>query len=91
MTQTVNYRQMGTADRSQAHALFAQTMGYVAMTAGLFALGSARPATPPAGTWRHWPGSASGPGRGSPAGRVGLPGRAMSFLVFLEIFSGSAR
>jgi FtsH-binding integral membrane protein len=31
---------MGTADRSQAHALFAQTMGYVAATAGLFALGA---------------------------------------------------
>jgi FtsH-binding integral membrane protein len=31
---------MGTADRSQAHTLFAQTMGYVAATAGLFALGA---------------------------------------------------
>jgi FtsH-binding integral membrane protein len=40
MTQTLNYRQMGTADRGQAHALFAQTMGYVALTAGLFALGA---------------------------------------------------
>jgi FtsH-binding integral membrane protein len=40
MTQPLTYRQMGTADRSQAHALFAQTMGYVAATAGLFALGA---------------------------------------------------
>ena len=40
MTQTMNYRQMGTADRGQAHTLFAQTMGYVAITAGLFALGA---------------------------------------------------
>ena len=40
MTQTMNYRQMGTADRSQAHTLFAQTMGYVAITAALFALGA---------------------------------------------------
>jgi modulator of FtsH protease len=31
---------MGTAARGQAHALFAQTMGYVAVTAGLFALGA---------------------------------------------------
>jgi FtsH-binding integral membrane protein len=40
MTQTLNYRQMGTADRGQAHALFSQTMAYVALTAGLFALGA---------------------------------------------------
>ena len=40
MTEALNYRQMGTADRGQAHALFAQTMGYVALTAGLFALGA---------------------------------------------------
>jgi modulator of FtsH protease len=40
MTQTMNYRQMGTAGRSEAHTLFAQTMGYVAITAGLFALGA---------------------------------------------------
>jgi modulator of FtsH protease len=40
MTQTMSYQQMGTADRGQAHALFAQTMGYVAITAGLFALGA---------------------------------------------------
>jgi FtsH-binding integral membrane protein len=30
----------GDAARGQAHALFAQTMGYVALTAGLFALGA---------------------------------------------------
>jgi FtsH-binding integral membrane protein len=40
MSQTMTYRQMGSADRSQAHALFSQTMGYVALTAGLFALGA---------------------------------------------------
>ena len=34
------YQQMGTTARGQAHALFSQTMGYVAMTAGLFALGA---------------------------------------------------
>jgi uncharacterized protein len=40
MTQTLGYRQMGQADRDQAHTLFAQTMGYVAITAALFALGA---------------------------------------------------
>jgi uncharacterized protein len=37
---TLSYRQMGAADRGQAHALFSQTMSYVAATAGLFALGA---------------------------------------------------
>jgi modulator of FtsH protease len=40
MTQTMSYRQMGATDRGQVHTLFAQTMGYVAVTAGLFALGA---------------------------------------------------
>ena len=40
MTQTLTYQQMGPAARGQAHALFAQTMGYVAVTAALFALGA---------------------------------------------------
>ena len=40
MTESLPYRQMGTADRGQAHALFSQTMSYVAATAGLFALGA---------------------------------------------------
>ena len=40
MTQTSTYQQMGTADRGQAHALFSQTMGYIALTAALFALGA---------------------------------------------------
>src|ERR1700678_258404 len=40
MTQTQTYQQMGTADRGQGHALFSQTMGYVALTAALFALGA---------------------------------------------------
>jgi FtsH-binding integral membrane protein len=40
MTESLPYRQMGTAARGQAHALFAQTMGYVAATTALFALGA---------------------------------------------------
>jgi len=40
MTHSLAYQQMGTAARGQAHALFAQTMSYVAATAGLFALGA---------------------------------------------------
>jgi modulator of FtsH protease len=40
MSDTMTYQQMGTTDRGQAHALFAQTMGYVALTAALFALGA---------------------------------------------------
>jgi FtsH-binding integral membrane protein len=40
MTDTLTYQQMGTAARSQTHALFAQTMGYVALTAALFAPGA---------------------------------------------------
>jgi uncharacterized protein len=40
MTQPLTYQQMGTADRSQAHTLFSQTMAYVAATAALFALGA---------------------------------------------------
>ena len=40
MTESLTYQQMGTAARGQAHVLFSQTMGYVAATAGLFALGA---------------------------------------------------
>jgi FtsH-binding integral membrane protein len=40
MTQTLSYQQMGRTDRGQAHALFSQTMAYVALTAALFALGA---------------------------------------------------
>ncbi|MGH3627728.1 MAG: hypothetical protein ACRDRL_09850 [Sciscionella sp.] len=40
MTDSLTYRQMGTTARGQAHALFAQTMTYVAATAALFALGA---------------------------------------------------
>ena len=40
MTSTLTYQQMGTSARGKTHALFAQTMGYVAGTAGLFALGA---------------------------------------------------
>lgn len=39
-TSTLSYRQMGTAERGQAHTLFSQTMGYVAVTAALFAAGA---------------------------------------------------
>ena len=40
MSNTLTYQQMGTTTRGQAHTLFAQTMGYVAATAALFALGA---------------------------------------------------
>ncbi len=40
MSDTLTYQQTGTSARGQAHALFAQTMGYVATTAALFALGA---------------------------------------------------
>jgi FtsH-binding integral membrane protein len=40
MSDTMTYQRMGTTARNQAHALFAQTMGYVAITAALFALGA---------------------------------------------------
>ena len=40
MSSTLTYQQMGTTARGEAHTLFAQTMGYVAATAALFALGA---------------------------------------------------
>ena len=40
MSDTLDYRQMGTTARGQTHALFSQTMAYVAATAALFALGA---------------------------------------------------
>lgn len=40
MSDTLSYQQMGTAARGQTHALFSQTMAYVAATAALFALGA---------------------------------------------------
>jgi uncharacterized protein len=40
VSSTLTYQQMGTTARGQAHTLFAQTMGYVAATAALFALGA---------------------------------------------------
>src|SRR6516164_401772 len=40
MTDSLTYQQTDTPARGQVHALFAQTMGYVAATAGLFALGA---------------------------------------------------
>jgi FtsH-binding integral membrane protein len=40
MTETGVYQPTAAATRDQAHTLFAQTMGYVAVTAALFALGA---------------------------------------------------
>jgi uncharacterized protein len=40
MTQTLSYQHLGSTARGQAHTLFSQTMGYVAATTGLFALGA---------------------------------------------------
>ena len=40
MNDTLTYQRMGTTARGPTHALFAQTMGYVAATAALFALGA---------------------------------------------------
>ena len=40
MTDSLTYQRMGTADRNQAHVLFSQTMGYVAIATALFALGA---------------------------------------------------
>jgi FtsH-binding integral membrane protein len=40
MSNTLTYQKMGTTARGQTHALFSQTMGYVALTAALFALGA---------------------------------------------------
>jgi uncharacterized protein len=40
MDTSLTYQGTGTGTRAQTHTLFAQTMGYVAMTAGLFALGA---------------------------------------------------
>src|SRR3954447_7851603 len=40
MDDTYAYRPAGLAVRDRGHALFAQTMGYVAATTGLFALGA---------------------------------------------------
>ncbi|NMH97796.1 Bax inhibitor-1 family protein [Pseudonocardia acidicola] len=40
MDESFNYRGAGSSARDQAHTLFAQTMGYVAFTVALFALGA---------------------------------------------------
>ena len=40
MSDTLTYQAMGMTARNRAHTLFAQTMGYVALTAALFALGA---------------------------------------------------
>jgi modulator of FtsH protease len=40
MNETFPYQHVRALDRDQAHTLFAQTMGYVAVTAALFAIGA---------------------------------------------------
>ena len=40
MNESLTYQRIGTVPRDQTHTLFAQTMGYVAVTAALFALGA---------------------------------------------------
>ncbi|MFI6732528.1 hypothetical protein ACIBI9_06305 [Nonomuraea sp. NPDC050451] len=40
MSESLSFGAAGTARRDRTHTLFAQTMGYVAATAGLFALGA---------------------------------------------------
>ncbi|MFI7065180.1 Bax inhibitor-1 family protein [Kribbella sp. NPDC050124] len=40
MTESMTYSRTGATGRDQTHTLFAQTMQYVAMTTGLFALGA---------------------------------------------------
>ncbi len=40
MSESLTYQRQGAPTRDQVHTLFAQTMGYVAATAGLFALGA---------------------------------------------------
>ena len=40
MNESLTYQGIGTVPRDRTHTLFAQTMGYVAVTAALFALGA---------------------------------------------------
>jgi modulator of FtsH protease len=40
MSESLSYQRAGAPARDQTHTLFAQTMGYVAVTAGVFALGA---------------------------------------------------
>ncbi|MGO9661211.1 MAG: Bax inhibitor-1 family protein [Acidimicrobiales bacterium] len=40
MSETLSYRRTSATTRDQAHVLFSQTMGYVAVTTALFALGT---------------------------------------------------
>jgi FtsH-binding integral membrane protein len=40
MSDSVTYPETGASSRAATHTLFSQTMGYVAVTAGLFALGA---------------------------------------------------
>jgi hypothetical protein len=40
MSDSLSVGRLGAVDRDRSHALFGPTMGYVAVTAGCFALGS---------------------------------------------------
>ncbi len=40
MSESLTYQRQGAPSRAQVHTLFTQTMGYVAATASLFALGA---------------------------------------------------
>ena len=40
MSESLSYRRIGATTRDRTHTLFGQTMGYVAVTAGFFALGA---------------------------------------------------
>jgi hypothetical protein len=40
MSESLTYQRQGASTRDQVHTLFARSMGYVAATAGLFALGA---------------------------------------------------
>jgi FtsH-binding integral membrane protein len=40
MSESLSYQGLGATSRDRAHTLFAQTMGYVAVTAAVFALGA---------------------------------------------------
>ena len=46
MSESFAYQPAGVTARDRTHTLFAQTLGYVALTAGLFALGAG-----PVPTW----------------------------------------
>jgi FtsH-binding integral membrane protein len=76
MNDTLTYQRMGTTARGPTHALFAQTMGYVAATAALFALGA-------------WLGHNLTGGVGIVLAFVHIPGADLAYSVLgLVIFAG---